>query len=89
MQVESTLLRLKPIPAKGELLLACNIIMEHLEAACQSIDENEMTRLMAEIINTCNGTKSRNFEWFGKLLLNHFDGIISHATCKLSTRSRP
>ena len=98
IQVENTLFGLKPILAKSgyvqrykqlikenELLLACDIIKEQLDAAYQSTDENEMARLIIEIIDTCNGTKNRHFEWFGRLLLNHFEGIISHATYKLSS----
>ena len=98
IQVENTLFGLKPILAKSgyvqrykqlikenELLLACDIIKEQLDATYQSTDENEMARLIIEIIDTCNGTKNRHFEWFGRLLLNHFEGIISHATYKLSS----
>ncbi|MBO8436170.1 MAG: hypothetical protein IAA97_04255 [Spirochaetes bacterium] len=38
-----------------------------------------MADLISGIIDTCNGTENRHFQWFARLLRNHFGGIIAHA----------
>lgn len=98
IQVENTLFGLKPIPARSgyvkrykqlikenELLLTCDIVKEQLDQAYQTTDEDEMVRLITEIIDTCNATKNEHFKWFGRLLLNHFEGIVAHASYRLSS----
>lgn len=44
-----------------------------------------MANQITEIIDLCNGTENKHFKWFAKLLLNHFEGIIAHATIKISS----
>lgn len=36
------------------------------------------------IIKFCEDSENEHFQWFGKLLKDHFDGIVSHAKYPLS-----
>jgi len=36
------------------------------------------------IIKICDDSGNEHFQWFGKLLNNHIDGIVSHAKYPLS-----
>ena len=38
------------------------------------------------IIKFCEDSENEHFQWFGKLLKNHFDGIVSHTKYPLSNR---
>ncbi len=56
-----------------------------LTAAYETKDEDEMVEKINEIIELCESTKNKRFQWFGRLLLNHFEGIIAHATIRISS----
>lgn len=70
---------------ENELFLTIDIVREKLDLAYKETREEEMSRQIQEIIDTCRGTGNKHFEWFAKLLNNHFDGIVSHARFKIST----
>lgn len=70
---------------QNELLFKLDLIKECLDEAYRSRDEIEMTNLISNIIETCKGTKNKHFIWFANLLLNHFEGIIAHASLPYST----
>ena len=36
------------------------------------------------IIKFCEDSENEHFQWFGKLLKDHFDGIVSYAKYQLS-----
>lgn len=36
------------------------------------------------IIKFCEDSENEHFQWFGKLLKDHFDGIVSHTKYPLS-----
>ncbi len=44
-----------------------------------------MSNDIIEIIDVCNATGNKHFKWFARLLYNHFEGIIAHATYKISS----
>lgn len=44
-----------------------------------------MAEKIIEIIGLCNETANEHFEWFARLLLNHFEGIIAHATIRITS----
>lgn len=44
-----------------------------------------MAEAIGEIMQLCHETGNPHFLWFEKLLDNHFEGIIAHATYKIST----
>ena len=37
------------------------------------------------IMDTCTASENSHLQWFGRLLDNHFEGIIAHATYKISS----
>ena len=59
---------------------------EKLSIAYKNENENEceMSNDIIEIIDICKATKNKHFKQFAILLENHFEGIISHATYKIS-----
>lgn len=69
---------------ENELLLTIDILKEKLNIAYKRDNEYEMSNDITEIIDICNATKNKHFKWFAKLLHNHFEGIIAHATYKIS-----
>ena len=70
---------------ENELLLITELVKETLRLAYQSDDEEEMARYIFDIMEICEDNGNKHLLWFKKLLYNHFDGIISHATYKIST----
>lgn len=44
-----------------------------------------MSKLIFDIMELCEETGNKHFLWFRNLLYNHFDGIVSHATIKISS----
>ena len=44
-----------------------------------------MAESICEIMALCHETGNRHFLWFERLLDHHFEGIIAHATYKIST----
>ena len=43
-----------------------------------------MAQEIIGIIDICQATGNRHLLWFGRLLENHFEGIIAHATYRIS-----
>lgn len=37
------------------------------------------------MIDLCHATGNKHFQWFARLLENHFSGIIAHATFHISS----
>ena len=69
----------------NELFLVMDIVKEKLDIAYSETKEEKMRIQIQEIIETCRATGNEHFEWFAKLLENHFEGIVSHARYKIST----
>jgi len=44
-----------------------------------------MGTAIADIVWDCMHTGNEHFEWFGRLLMNHHDGIITYAVYHIST----
>lgn len=70
---------------ENELFLIIELIKEILTEAFKSNDENEMVKLLFDIMELCEESMNKHLIWFGKLIYNHFDGIITHATHKISS----
>ena len=77
--------RHKSIIEKNELLFTADLVKEKLRHAYEADTELKMKRRINSIIRLCNGTKNKHFLWFAKLLDRHYQGIISHAICRIST----
>lgn len=69
---------------ENQLLFTLDLIKEKLTLAYQKTDEAEMADDISSIIDTCVATKNEHLMWFSRLLLKHFEGIIAHATYKIS-----
>lgn len=44
-----------------------------------------MADQLTTIIDTCRGTQNKHFKWFARLIENHFEGILSHVTYRISS----
>ena len=70
---------------ENKLLFTVDLIKEKLSAAYALTDEVKMAGAVSEIMALCHGTGNDHFLWFERLLDRHFEGIIAHATYKIST----
>ena len=69
---------------ENKLLFMIDIIKDKLKYAYSLSDEAKMSKEIIDIIDLCKSTKNRHFFWFANLLDSHFEGIIAHATYKIS-----
>lgn len=67
------------------MFLIIELIKEALSEAYHTNDEDRMVQLIFDIMELCEASGNKNLLWFENLLYNHFDGIISHATYKISS----
>ena len=70
---------------ENELLFLADTVNEKLSYAYNLDDECKMAKEITEIIEICIDSGNRHFMWFARLLENHFEGIISHGTYKISS----
>ena len=70
---------------ENELFLIIELIKELLQLAYKSTSEEEMADYIFEIMDLCETNRNKHLLWFKNLLYNHFDGIITHATYRIST----
>lgn len=59
-------------------------VKEKLSEAYRSKDEPQMAKAITGIIDLCNTTGNSHLRWFSSMLESHFEGIIAHATYKIS-----
>ena len=71
--------------AQNKLLFTLDLIKERLSLAYTRTDEPLMANDISWIIDTCVASGNSHLKWFGSLLCNHFEGIIAHATYKISS----
>lgn len=71
--------------SQNRLFLTIDIIKEFLKEAYSCTDEIRNAEMITEIIRICDGTGNRHFQWFGRLLYNHFEGVAAHASYGIST----
>lgn len=71
--------------AQNKLLFTLDLVKEKLADAYAERDEARMAEKITDIIDLCEATNSKPLRWFGRLLLNHFEGIIAHATYPISS----
>lgn len=69
---------------ENRLLLTLDLIKEKLSLAYSRKDEASMAADIISIMDTCKATKNTHLLWFERLLGNHFEGIIAHATYNIS-----
>lgn len=71
--------------SQNRLLFTLDLIKERLNLAYTRDDECKMAEDIIWIIDTCVVSKNEHLCWFGKLLDKHFEGIIAHATYRISS----
>lgn len=76
--------RYREIMEQNKLLFTADLIKEKLTLAYKCTDEPSMSQEIAEIIDICRATDNIHMKWFANLLESHFEGIIAHATYKIS-----
>lgn len=70
--------------SENKLLFTLDLIKEKLSEAYTQTDEARMAEMIIDIMDICEATGNEHLLWFHKLLDTHFEGIIAHATYKLS-----
>lgn len=69
---------------ENQLLFTLDLIKEKLSLAYSRKDEAIMAEDIISIMDICKATDNPHFLWFERLLGNHFEGIIAHATYDIS-----
>lgn len=69
---------------ENELLFTLDLIKEKLSDAYTMTNEVQMADAIADIMDLCQATGNKHLLWFRNLLDHHFEGIIAHATYKIS-----
>ncbi len=69
----------------NELLFTLDLVKANLQLAFELDDEALMEEKILEIIEICKETGNSHFLGFARLLSNHLDGIVAHATYHIST----
>lgn len=70
---------------QNKLLFTVDLVKEKLSEAYKTLDEAKMSEQIIDIIDTCRATKNDHFEWFANMLEGHFEGIIAHASLRISS----
>ena len=70
---------------ENTLLFTLNLIKEKLDEAYTDTDEARMAEKIIDIMDICEATGNPHLLWFRKLLDDHFEGIIAHATYQITS----
>ena len=71
--------------SQNKLLFTLDLIKERLSLAYTRTDEARMADDISWIMDSCSASGNSHLQRFGRLLDNHFEGIIAHATYKISS----
>lgn len=71
--------------AQNKLLFTLDLVKEKLADAYAERDEPRMAEKITDSIDLCEATDCKPLRWFGRLLTNHFEGIIAHAAYPISS----
>ena len=69
---------------ENQLLFTLDLVKEKLALAYSRTDECLMSEDIISIMDMCHATGNVHLLWFERLLNNHFEGIIAHATYDIS-----
>ena len=69
----------------NKLLFTADLVKEMLEQAYKETSEIRMAQCITDMIDICNATGNKHFEWFARLLDSHYEGIIAHASVPISS----
>ena len=70
--------------SENKLLFTLDLVKEKLSEAYTQTDEARMAEKIIDIMDICEASCNKHLLWFRKLIDTHFEGIIAHATYKLS-----
>jgi Transposase and inactivated derivatives len=70
--------------SENKLLFTLDLVKEKLSEAYSQTNEARMAEIIIDIMDICEATGNEHLLWFRKLLDTHFEGVIAHATYKLS-----
>ena len=62
----------------NELLCVADLIKTKLQLAYSRNDEALMAEDLMDIVILCCKTNNKHFQWFANLIINHYDGIVTH-----------
>lgn len=68
----------------NKLLFTLDVIKEKLTKAYSETSEAQMASELEEIMDICKATGNPHLLWFRRLIDSHFEGMIAHATYKIS-----
>ena len=71
--------------SQNRLLFTLDLIKERLALAYARTDEVKMADDISWIMDVCASSVNSHLKWFGRLLDSHFEGIIAHATYRISS----
>ena len=71
--------------SQNKLLFTLDLIKERISLAYSRTDEAQMADDISWIMDICSASGNNHLRWFRRLLSNHFEGIIAHATYKISS----
>ena len=76
--------RYEKLVNNNNLFLTIELIKDTLAEAYRVDSEDKMVELIFDVMELCEASNNKHLRWFGNLLYNHFDGIITHATIRIS-----
>ena len=71
--------------SQNRLLFTLDLVKERLSLAYTRTDGTRMADDITWIMITYTAPENSHLRWFGRLLGNHFEGIIAHATYEISS----
>ena len=69
---------------ENKLLFTADLVKEKIRHAYEAGTVDQMKAELKEIIELCEATENKHFQWFSKLIKRHFDGMSAHAKFRLS-----
>ena len=70
---------------QNKLLFTVDLVKEMLHQAFQRTSETEMANDLVQIIDTCVATENPHFLWFARLIENHYEGMMAHASLTIAS----
>ena len=69
---------------ENKFLFTADLVREKIRHSYAAGTVDQMKAELNEIIELCEGTENKHFQWFSKLIKRHFDGMAAHAKFRLS-----
>ena len=76
--------RYEELIRENQLFFTLDIIKDKLASAYKQTDEVAMAEEISDIMDLCAVTQNKHLLWFRRILDEHFEGIIAHATFNIS-----